>query len=76
MSKYKFGRRGWRDPSSKYGLCPEQFEIDVVNSINRHESKKQHIYNVLNQLMIDDPARKDETFKMIIDWAREWRENK
>lgn len=73
MSRYSWGRANWRDPSSKYGLEPWRFEEDLLRNIERAESKEKEIRETLDVLMRKDPARQDETFRMIIDWAREWR---
>lgn len=75
MSRYIFGRNraNWNDPSSKYGLEPSKFDEDVTKNIERRKTKKAKINGMLDGLMREDPARQEETFEMILDWAREWR---
>jgi hypothetical protein len=71
--RYEFGRRNWRDPSSKYGLAPEQFEADVQQKLAESEEKQARVNAVLTDLINSDPARQEQTFQMIVNWAREWR---
>lgn len=71
--RYNFGRRNWRDPSSKYGLSPEQFEADVQQKLAESAEKQARVNAILNELINSDPARQEQTFQMIIEWAREWR---
>jgi len=73
MSRYIFGRKSWRDPSSKYGLEPAKFESDVQQNVKRYEMKKNEIYDTLNGFMRDDPYNQEETFRVIIEWARDWK---
>ena len=71
--QYSFGRRNWRDPSSKYGLEPWKFDEDIQRNIERRQKKEKEIRELLNELMGREPDRQEETFGMIIDWARDWR---
>lgn len=75
MSRYIYGknRRNWNDPSSKYGLEPWKFDEDIQRNIERKQKKEKEIRKLLNELIEREPDRQEETFGMIIDWAREWR---
>ena len=75
MSRYIYGRNhaNWNDPSSKYGLQPEKLDDDIRANEQRYNEKKAKVNETLDDLMRSDPARQDETFEMILDWAREWR---
>ena len=73
MSRYSWGRANWRDPSSKYGLEPERFEADVQRKLAVVKEKQARVNAILNELINSDPARQDQTFQMIVNWAREWR---
>jgi hypothetical protein len=77
MSRYIYGKskRNWNDPSSKYGLQPEKLDEDIAQNQKRYEEKQAKINEILNKLITDDPTRQEETFSMIVDWAREWRRN-
>lgn len=76
MSKYIYGKnkRNWADPSSKYGLCPEQFEKDVQEHQERYERKKETIKAMVEGMMKSDPVGQEETFQMFIETLKEWRE--
>lgn len=76
MSKYIYGKnkRNWADPSSKYGLCPEQFEKDVQEHQERKERKKETIKAMFEGIMKSDPVRQEETFQMFVEVLKEWRE--
>lgn len=76
MSRYIYGKnkRNWADPSSKYGLCPEQFEKDVQEHQERYERKKETIQAMFEGMMISDPVRQEETYLMFVEVLKEWRE--
>jgi hypothetical protein len=73
MSRYIYGRRSWGDPSSKYGLEPDRLDEDVKRNLERYEAKQEHIHGMLERFMTEDPTRQDETFAIILEWAREWK---
>ncbi|WP_041848242.1 hypothetical protein [Caldibacillus thermoamylovorans] len=75
MSRYIYGKnkRNWADPSSKYGLCQEQFEKDIQAHQERYERKKETIEAMVHGLMKSDPVRQEETFEMFIEVLREWK---
>ncbi|MEK6452593.1 hypothetical protein NST17_20900 [Caldifermentibacillus hisashii] len=76
MSRYIYGKnkRNWADPSSKYGLCPEQFEKDVQEHQERYERKKDTIKAMVEGMMKSDPVGQEETFQMFVEVLKEWRE--
>ncbi|WPZ17826.1 hypothetical protein UM396_14670 [Geobacillus subterraneus] len=73
MSRYIYGRRSWSDPSSKYGLEPNKLDEVIRRNLERYESKQARIHETLERFMAEDPARQNETFAMILEWAREWK---
>ena len=77
MSRYIYGKnkRNWADPSSKYGLCPEQFEKDVQEHQERYERKKDTIKAMFEGMIKSDPVRQEETFQMFVEVLKEWMEN-
>lgn len=78
MSRYIYGKnkRNWADPSSKYGLCPEQFEKDVQEHQERKGRKKETIKAMVEGMMKSDPVGQEETFQMFVEVLKEWRENR
>ncbi|SHE67277.1 hypothetical protein SAMN05444392_102319 [Seinonella peptonophila] len=60
--------------SSKYEFNPEQFDIDVARNHERYQQKKLEIKIKLWSMLFHEPDRVDETFNIICDVLREFKE--
>jgi len=64
---------GKTDPSSKYGLSGDLDE-DIKNNSKRYCAKKENIAFRLAEIIMSKPAEKEETFEIVIELLKEYRE--
>ena len=64
---------GKTDPSSKYGLSGDLDE-DIKNNNERYCAKKKDIAFRLAEIIMSKPAEKEETFGIVIELLKEYRE--
>ncbi|WYU49992.1 hypothetical protein MHH67_11375 [Bacillus sp. FSL K6-0047] len=65
--KYKFGRKGHRNPDSKYAFSPERLDEDAKANIERAVRKKKHLIDLIEGEITSDPSRMQETFSFFIE---------
>jgi len=64
---------GKTDPSSKYGLSGNLDE-DIKNNNKRYRAKKKDIAFRLAGIIMLEPAEQEETFEIMIELLKEYRE--
>jgi len=64
---------GKTDPSSKYGLSGNLDE-DIKNNNKRYCAKKKDIAFRLAGIIMSEPAKQEETFGIVIELLKEYRE--
>ena len=64
---------GKTDPSSKYGLSGDLDE-DIKNNNKRYHTKKKDIAFKLAGVIMSEPAEQEETFEIVIELLKEYRE--
>ncbi|TWL39518.1 hypothetical protein P5637_07260 [Bacillus paralicheniformis] len=63
------------DPSSKYGLNPNQFEIDIMNKQRKTQELKEHykesLYELIKVNAVGYEIFPDDKFSLILECLRE-----
>lgn len=66
------------DPSSKYGLNPDQFEIDIMNKKRQTQELKEHykesLYELIKVNALGHEMFPDDKFSLILECLREIKE--
>ncbi|WP_026579468.1 hypothetical protein [Bacillus sp. SB47] len=66
------------DPSSKYGLNPDQFEIDIMNKQRQTQELKEHykesLYELIKVNALGHEMFPDDRFSLILECLREIKE--
>ena len=64
---------GKTDPSSKYGLSGDLDE-DIKNNNERYCAKKKDVAFKLAGIIMSEPEKQEETFEIVIELLKEYRE--
>ncbi|NUJ16836.1 hypothetical protein FKN04_09545 [Bacillus glycinifermentans] len=59
------------DPSSKYGLNPDQFEINIMNKLRQAQELKEFLHELIKVVTVGCKMFPDDKFSLILECLRE-----